>query len=181
MHMRHDALCAAAEFVLAVEFFARNENGLLATVGEIIASPGASNVIPGQVRLSLDVRHAQDAVRQNSCDALKQCAEENAAGRGVIVNWELVHETDAVACDRRLTETLEAAAKAHQKQALLLTSGAGHDAATMAAITPVTMLFVRCRGGISHHPAETVTTDDVRVAIAVMNDYLQSLDGDNTP
>src|SRR5688572_9136309 len=175
MPLRHDALCAAAEFVLAVETFARSEEGLVATVGEIVASPGASNVIPGQVRLSLDLRHAQDAVRQRSCDSLKMYAEENAAERGVIVNWEMVQEIDAVACDRRLTDSLEEAVKPHQRQALRLTSGAGHDAATMAVITPVTLLFVRCRGGISHHPAETVTTDDLRVAIAVMNDFLQAL------
>lgn len=175
MGLRHDALCAASEFVLNVEAFARNHDDLVATVGEIVASPGASNVIPGQVHLSLDVRHAEDAVRQRSCDELKMYAEESAAERDMIMNWEWVQQTDAVICDPLLTKALGDAVKHHQKETLLMTSGAGHDAAAMAAITPVTMLFVRCRGGISHHPAETVTTDDTHVAIAVMSDFLQEL------
>ena len=175
MNLRHDALCAASEFVLAVEAFAQNRGGLVATVGEISVSPGASNVIPGQVHHSLDVRHADDAVRQRACDELKTRADEIATERGVTMNWELVHQTSAVLCDRRLTKALNDAVNRHQKVVPLLMSGAGHDAVVMSAVTPVTMLFVRCKGGISHHPAESVTTDDVRIAIAVMNDFLQEL------
>jgi allantoate deiminase len=175
MHLRHDALCAASELVLAVEAFAQRHRGLVATVGEIAASPGASNVIPGRVQLSLDVRHATDAVRRLAGDELKTRAEEIAAERGVIMNWEWVHQTGAVTCDRRLTKSLNDVVERHQKEAPWLTSGAGHDAAAMAAIAPVTMLFVRCKGGISHHPAESVTMDDVRMAFAVMNDFLQEL------
>lgn len=176
MSSRHDALCAAAEFVLAVESLAQSRGGLVATVGEIAALPGASNVIPGEARLSLDMRHPDDAVRLRACEELKKRAEEIAAGRGVQVRWELVHETAAVVCDQRLTAVLNEAVKRHQKESPLLTSGAGHDAAAMAAVCPVAMLFVRCKGGISHHPDESATLEDVRVAIAVMNDFLQQLD-----
>ncbi|MFO1515266.1 MAG: allantoate amidohydrolase [Verrucomicrobiota bacterium] len=175
MNLRRDALTAAAEFVLAVESLAQNRGGLVATVGEIVALPGASNVIPGETRLSLDLRHPDDVVRSKAGEELRQCAEEIAAERGVAVRWELVHQTGAVVCDRRLTLLLENAVKRQQKEAPLLASGAGHDAAAMSALCPVAMLFVRCKGGISHNPAESATGADVAVAIGVMNDFLKSL------
>ena len=172
MNLRQDALTAAAEFILAVESLAQNRGGLVATVGEIAAFPGASNVIPGEARLSLDVRHAEDDVRSKAGGELRQRAEEIAAERGVRLNWETVHESAAVVCDRQLTLRLETAVKRQQKEVPLLTSGAGHDAAAMAAICPVAMLFVRCKGGVSHNPAESASEVDVRVAIGVMNDFL---------
>lgn len=175
MNLRRDALAAAAEFVLAVESVAQNRGGLVATVGEITALPGASNVIPSEARLSLDVRHPDDAVRTKATEELKQRAEEIAAERGLTVKWEMVHQTSAVVCDRHLTLPLETAAKRQQREVPLLTSGAGHDAAEMSAICPVAMLFVRCKGGISHNPAESASEADVRVAIDVMNDFLKQL------
>lgn len=175
MNMRHDALCAAAEFVLAVESLAQNRGGLVATVGEITALPGASNVIPGEVRLSLDVRHPNDVVRERAGDELETLAGEIAAERGVSLNWELVHQANAVVCNRQLTLLLENAVKRYQPEAPLLASGAGHDAAVMAALCPVAMLFVRCKSGISHHPAESASQADVRVAVAVVNDFIAEL------
>ncbi|HMP82381.1 MAG TPA: allantoate amidohydrolase [Verrucomicrobiota bacterium] len=173
MNLRKDALCAAAEFILAVESLGQNRGGLVATVGEIAALPGASNVIPGETKLSLDVRHPDDATRRTACEELKRQADEIATERGVSSRFEVVHQTNAVVCDRRLTLQLEKAAKRHQKEAPLLTSGAGHDAAAMAAICPAAMLFVRCKGGISHNPAELASESDVRVALNVMADFLK--------
>jgi allantoate deiminase len=176
MSMRRDALCAAAEFVLAVESTARSREGLVATVGELSPSPGASNVIPGAVSLSLDVRHPTDSARTAACADLRAQAEAIAARRGSSADWQLVHESGAVTCDRALTASLsEAVQRRHQPQPCLLASGAGHDAAALAAITPVAMLFVRCKGGVSHHPDESVRVEDVRVAIEVMTDFLANL------
>ena len=175
MNLRRDALCAAAEFVLATESLAQTRGGLVATVGEISAAPGASNVIPGEARLSLDVRHPDDPTRIQAGDELRKRAQEIATERGVNLKWEIVHQAGATVCDRKLTLALETAAKKHQAEVPLLTSGAGHDAAAMAAICPVAMLFVRCLGGISHSPAESASEADVRVAVAVMNDFLKSL------
>jgi len=158
-----------------VESLAQNRGGLVATVGEIAALPGASNVIPGEARLSLDLRHPDDSLRVKAGEGLKQRAEEIAVERGVKVTWDQVHQTGAVVCDRRLTVLLENAVKQQQKEAPLLTSGAGHDAAPMSAVCPAAMLFVRCRGGISHHPSESASEADVRVALAVMNDFLKAL------
>jgi allantoate deiminase len=173
MNLRKDALCAAAEFVLAVESLGQNRGGLVATVGEIAALPGATNVIPGEAKLSLDVRHPDDAVREQAAVELKKRAEEIAAERGVTVKWETPHQNRAVICDRRLTTVMENAVKRQQQEVPLLASGAGHDAAAMAVICPVTMLFVRCKGGISHNPAESATEADVAVAIGVMNDFVK--------
>ncbi len=175
MHLRRDALCAAAEFVLAAESLAKNRTGLVATVGEITALPGASNVIPGHVRLSLDVRHPKDAVRQAAVAELKKRATAIAAKRNVGLDWQPVHQTRAVTCDRHLSSLLSKAVKHRQRKLVLLHSGAGHDAAAMADTTPVTMLFVRCKNGISHHPDESASVKDVRIAISVMNDFIRLL------
>lgn len=175
MNLRKDALCAAAEFVLAVEDLAQRRGSLVATVGEIAALPGATNVIPGEVRLSLDVRHPEDARREQATAELQQRAEAIAAERGVTVKWETAHQNRAVICERRFTTLMENAVKRQQREAPLLASGAGHDAAALAALCPVTMLFVRCQGGISHNPAESATESDVAVAIAVLNDFLAGL------
>jgi allantoate deiminase len=181
MNLRRDALCAAAEFISAVETFARSRrsdvagSGLVATVGEIMALPGATNVIPGEVRLSLDVRHAKDSIRKRTVARLKKKAGEIARKRHIKLSVEVVHQSAAVVCDRALSGLLTKAAAQHEKRVPSLPSGAGHDAAAVAAITPVAMLFVRCKGGISHHPDESVRIEDVRTAISVMGDFIKRL------
>jgi allantoate deiminase len=175
MHQRKDALCAAAEFVLAVENLAKKTGGLVATVGEISARPGAGNVIPGKVRLSLDVRHAKDVVRKSACAALKKDALQIARRRKLKSDCELVHETASVNCSETLSKTLGEAVKRRQGKSLRLPSGAGHDAAVMAGIIPAAMLFIRCKNGISHHPDESVKTGDVQIALATMTGCLLSL------
>jgi allantoate deiminase len=175
MALRKDALCAAAEFVLAAESFARGKPGLVVTVGEICARPGASNVIPGEVGLSLDVRHAQDPVRKSAQAALAKAASTIAGRRNLRVSSEVVHEAAAVKCSGKLSALLGSAVQRRQKKLIQMSSGAGHDAAVMAQITPMAMMFIRCKDGISHHPDEAVRTGDVQVALEVMNDFLQSL------
>src|SRR5678815_682783 len=101
-----------------------------------------SNVIPGEVRLSLDVRHAKDPVREKAVAKLKQRAVQIARKREIRCSAEIVHQSPAVACNRHLSNLLTQAAVRHQERVPLLPSGAGHDAAAMAAVTPVAMLFV---------------------------------------
>jgi allantoate deiminase len=177
MALRRDALTAAAEWILAVEALARGAEGLVATVGEARVEPGAGNVIPGRVALSLDVRHAQDAARQAACATLGERAQAIAEARGVAAEWEVVQETAAVTCSPALGDALAAAVRACGHRELRLTSGAGHDAAVMAALTPVTMLFVRCAGGVSHNPAESVAHADVAAAIEVVGRFLHARHG----
>jgi allantoate deiminase len=175
MRLRRDALCAAAEFILAVEDYAARKAGLVATVGQIQAEPNASNVIPGTVTLTLDMRHQTDSVRRAAGAQFQKLTPQIAASRQVKVSAQLVQQTPSVACSRKLSGLLERAAKTHQPQIVRLPSGAGHDAAILARITPAAMLFIRCKGGISHHPDESASRQDVRVALAVLNDFLRLL------
>lgn len=175
MSVRRDALCAAAEFISVVEALGRKSTGLVATVGMLEVRPGASNVIPGEVRLSLDVRHAYDARRRAACAALTKCGQAISGKRKLRFHWEPVSETPAVQCDMRLSGLLVKAVNRYQGRVQRLPSGAGHDAAAIAAITPVAMLFVRCKNGLSHDPAEQASKNDVRLAIAVLAEFLQAL------
>ena len=172
MDGRLDALAAASEFVLAVEAGARAMTGLVATVGQLAVSPGAVNVVPGEVVLSLDVRHPDDLVRAEHLQRLLQRAEDIAKRRGLSVELLLIDQEDSIVCSPRLTSVLARAVRELGHPAIQLASGAGHDAVVMARITEVAMLFVRCKGGISHSPAESVTEDDVAVAIDVLSKFL---------
>jgi len=175
MDSRRDALTAAAQFVLAVEAHAGQQPGLVATVGQLEVRPGASNVIPGQVRLTLDVRHAEDGIREAAVESLAGQVRRIAEQRRLEHFWQPVHSIRSTPCAAPLVGLLKQACAAHVPQVLELASGAGHDAAILAALTPVAMLFVRCREGISHHPDESVQPEDVAVALAVMRDFLRLL------
>jgi allantoate deiminase len=175
MDLRHDALCAAAEFVLQVEHVAQQQPGLVTTVGQLTVQPDASNVIPGEVTISLDVRHGDDTLREQSIEELRERAHQIAAKRRVDINWKTVQESVSVPCAAELADLFGTAIEAQGFPVHRLPSGAGHDAVIMSELTPVAMLFVRCKNGISHNPAESVTTDDVAVAIGVMGRFLEFL------
>jgi allantoate deiminase len=170
MNLRRDALAGAAEFILAAE-----NCGVTATVGKLEIESGASNVIPGKVSLTLDVRDQKDARRLAAVKALQTKAKTIAKRRGLKLIWQLVQQTAAVQCDKTLTQIFSKSVAQHELDVLKLPSGAGHDAAALSAICPVAMLFVRCKKGISHNPAESVKTGDVRVAIEVLADFVQTL------
>jgi allantoate deiminase len=168
MNLRSDALCAAAEFITEVEAYSKKIRGLVATVGTIKALPGASNVISGETSLTLDVRHPDDRVRKSASAKLRNMAGEIARRRGLKVQTDCVHEAISVSCDRKASALLERLSRIHQGRSILLPSGAGHDAAAIAAITSVAMLFVRCKGGISHHPDEFASEKDILVALKIL-------------
>jgi allantoate deiminase len=172
MEGRRDALCAAAEFVLAVEEAARVEPGMVATVGQVAVHPGAGNVIPGEVSLSLDLRHAEDGTRGRAVEDLREKARGIAEGRGVESRWQARQESGAVLTDPNLTALLARAVTDLGHGVERLSSGAGHDAAEVAGIAPVTMLFVRSPGGVSHSPAESVSPEDVAASIEATSRFL---------
>ena len=179
--LRRDALCAASEFILAVEGFASSQDQLVATVGQIAAHPGASNVIPGKVTLSLDVRHPDDAMREAACADLEEEASAIPARRGVQTSWRVLQATASVPCDPNLAGMLARAIEAQNVEIARLASGAGHDAVIMSQLTRVAMLFVRCAGGVSHSPAESVMAADVGTAIATLERFLGLLAGEQQP
>ncbi len=172
MSLRKDALCAAAEFILAAETLARNQAGLVVTVGQINVPHSASNVIPGRAELSLDLRHLDDAIREQARQSLHEQAVRIGLQRRVVLDWQLMQENRTIFCNPRLMHLFEQAIEGAGNPVLTLPSGAGHDGVVMSKLTDVAMLFVRCAGGISHNPAEAVTEEDVAVAIDVLERFL---------
>ena len=170
MSIRSDALAAAAEFILAVETHAQEIACLVATVGRIEASPNASNVIPGDVHLSADIRHAKDAVRENAVGTLLSLAGGIASRRHIHVRPSARADFPAVPMSNALAVALEQAADPYLPHRLV--SGAGHDASVLAAIAPTVMLFVRSPGGVSHHPDESVIASDVAIALQTLRTFL---------
>lgn len=175
MRLRRDTAPAVAEMVLACEDAARSTEGLLATVGKMDVRPGAPNVVAGTGIAFLDVRHADDRIRAEAVASLRQTAEAIGARRGLEMDWDVRLDNPAVAVDDDLTARLEAAAAARGLSAPRLPSGAGHDAVAMAALCPVAMLFVRCAGGLSHHPDEDVAAEDAEAALDVLYDMVCGL------
>lgn len=175
MHLRRDALAAAAEWTLAVESIAREGQNLVATVGKISAQPNAANVIPGHVQLSLDIRHSDDAVRAASLRQLLDRAEAIAARRGIQVACQTLLDQPAIPMDPQLADHLAQALADAGLPLRPMTSGAGHDAMVMATRLPTAMLFLRSPGGLSHHPDEAVRPADVANALHVAFLFLQRL------
>jgi len=165
MNLRHDALAAAAEWIGAVERRALSTTGLVATVGAIQAKPGAMNVIAGETRLSLDVRHRHDETRNAAVDYLVQLAEDVAKHRGLRVQCAVLMDQRAVPMDTFLVSQVEQAVSKAGCEPYRMVSGAGHDAMILAEKVPAAMIFLRTPGGISHDPAESVEVGDVTKAI----------------
>lgn len=177
MSHRKDALVAAAEWMVRVETLTREQGGnRVATVGTLRCAPGAVNVIPGDVTLTLDIRGPHDQSLDALLDTLLNEAQAIASRRQLRFSAEEFYRIAATACDSGLQQVLSEAVQAVQGRSLTLPSGAGHDAIAMAERWPSAMLFVRCKGGISHHPAESVTADDVALAIAAYSRAVSALD-----
>ena len=176
MDARRDALLAAAEWALAVEAQGLATDGLVATVGRLAVAPGAANVIPGLAVASLDLRHPDNETRHSAIAALIARAGEIAARRGVTAVWAKHTDNAAVAFSPRLQSLLaQAVEQTTGAAAPRLASGAGHDAAPLARVTEVSMLFLRCRDGISHNPAESVACADVAAAVAALDRFVDLL------
>ena len=165
MHLRYDAIAGAAEWITAVEREANKVPGLVATVGAIEAQPGATNVIAGEARLTLDVRHGLDQVRTRAVENLIREGEEIAKRRGLSIRQNIVLSQSAVAMDPFLIHEIERAIREAGCEPHHVVSGAGHDAMILAEKVPAAMIFLRTPGGISHDPAESVAIEDVAKAI----------------
>jgi allantoate deiminase len=174
MPLRHDPFSAAAEIALAVERLARSDGEAVATVGRVSVEPRAANVIPGRVSISIDVRHPDDARRAGLLGGVREIVAAAAGERGVEAHIEVVHDERSVPCDEILTGRLRRAAIGIGLQPPALPSGAGHDAVVLAELMPAAMLFVRCRDGISHNPAESVAVEDVAAAVAVLTEVVRT-------
>lgn len=176
MPLRRDALTGAAEMLLAAERIARAAaSDLVATVGRLEVRPNASNVIPGGVAFSLDVRAGNAERRDRGAAAILSACAAIAEARGLELAVERTNDLPASPCDPDLMARMDAACAQAGQPVRRLVSGAGHDAMVMAALCPTAMLFVRCRGGVSHNPAEHVDPADVEIALAVMLNFMENL------
>jgi allantoate deiminase len=175
MHLRRDALSAAAEWISNVEALAQKTEDLVATVGRISVEPNVGNVVPGVARVSLDVRHATDSIRTQAVEGLLAKAHAIAARRGLSVAHSGRFEEPSVPMDDRLTSLLADAVKAAGFPVKTMHSGAGHDALVMAGRLPTAMLFLRSPGGVSHHPDEAAREEDVEASLLVAEEFLQRL------
>jgi allantoate deiminase len=176
MGSRRDALAAAAEMVLAVEHVASSERDVVATVGGIETRPGAPNVIPGRAEFSVDLRSPTDGLRARSLERLHEALDDIAGRRGVQAQPVIQYQTPAVTLDQRVIDAVDEAMRLCGHPPMQLPSGAGHDAMILAKRWPAGMLFVRCKDGISHNPAESITTADADAAIRVLIETLRCLD-----
>jgi allantoate deiminase len=175
MNARRDALAGAAEWITRVEQLARDTNGLVATVGRIHATPGASNVIPASCEVSLDIRHADDSTRTTAVAGALDHARAIASMRGLSARWVTHLDQPSVSMDTQFVELLQRVVAAQGFPVHRVDSGAGHDAMVMAGRMPAAMLFLRSPGGISHHPDENVLEDDVAAALTVGRSLLHEM------
>jgi allantoate deiminase len=173
MILRRDALAAAAECVLAIEHIGRDALDLVATVGKLETLPGAINVIPGEVTFTVDVRAPKDELRSRAVRQIRAGIEEICRKRKIGVKIEGLQEQPVTACAPWLMAQMDAAVAAEGLQARRLPSGAGHDGMAMHEIADIAMLFVRCRAGISHHPAEAISEADAGTGARVLERFIR--------
>ena len=172
MTMRRDALAAAAEMILMVEARAGAESDLVATVGRLLLTSPAANVIAGEASFSIDVRAPTDAAREAAVRDIEAAIGAIAAKRGVEASVAFNYHAPAAACDEGLMRGLAGAIAGQGTKVRALPSGAGHDAMSFRGRFPLAMLFVRCKGGISHNPAEYAAPEDIAVAVRVLADFI---------
>ena len=165
MRLRADALAGAAELVVAVETLARETEGLLATVGMLRVYPGVANAVPGSVEMSLEFRSADDGVRAGAGERAVETAEDIASRRGLSVRSERTYSQSAVACSSDLVDIFVRAIGDVGGSGMSLASGATHDTSAMADLCSVGMLFLACRGGVSHNPGEHASAADMGLGV----------------
>jgi allantoate deiminase len=176
MTMRRDALAGAAECVVAIESQCRKDLGLVGTVGVIGAEPGAVNVIPGRTSFTLDMRSADDGHRNQAVSLASETIARIAKQRGLTPTIEKTYEQSTTPCAGWLQVQIAAAIARHGQRPLSLPSGAGHDGMAIAPIADIGMIFVRCRGGVSHHPDEHVSLEDVTAGASVLLDVIENFE-----
>jgi allantoate deiminase len=175
MNLRQDALTAASECVLAIEARGRATPELVATVGSLACKPGATNVIPGDVSFTIDVRSPRDEERLAAVADILAAIKRICAGRNVGVAINKVHEGPVAHSAEWLQAQIRAAIAAEDIPVRDLPSGAGHDGMAIIDLpTDICMLFVRCKGGISHNPLESITPEDADISARVFLRFIEN-------
>jgi allantoate deiminase len=175
MNLRRDAFAGAAEIALMVEKLARDfaSDKMVATVGKMDVRPGAANIIPGVARFTLDLRTESDKARKEAVDRFEREAVSIANRRNLGIAIDPIHRIETTPCDASLQQQLAQAVIALGAKPIKIPSGAGHDGLMMSKLCPIAMLFVRCKGGVSHNPAEYASPDDMGIAIAALVKFIE--------
>ncbi len=176
---RKDALCAAAELILAVENAARSSGAVdtVGTVGVCDVFPGAVNSIPSRVRITLDVRDTDLARRDGVLGTIERAAQAISAKRKVLIQSELVNADAPTDCASKVREALADSCREHGFAFLEMVSRAYHDSLFMSRIAPTGMLFIPCRNGYSHRPDEFAAPEDIARGALVLAETLARLSG----
>ncbi len=177
MTLRRDALVGAAQCIAGIERLCTGAADLVGTVGAIQAEPGAGNVIPGHVEFTIDIRSAEDTRRTSAVEAVVAHMQDVCKQRKLQLQIDTVHSESSEECDDELIGHICQAIGTCQSRALKLTSGAGHDVMVMAHLTPSGLIFVRCAGGISHNPAESITLEDAALGAEVLLQTVMKVSG----
>lgn len=175
MPLRRDALAGAAECILAAESLAKSQPPLVITVGKIQVHPGASNSIPQTATFTIDLRHPDDDARRQSLAELHETFHQIANARSLRFDWQPVQDNNATPCDPDLTNRLLDSLESITGSRRTLASGAGHDGVVISRICPIAMLFIRCRDGLSHHPDEFASQEDIGTSIDILTHFLKSI------
>jgi allantoate deiminase len=170
--MRKDALVGTGEMLQAIERIALQYESLVATVGKLSVYPGASNVIPGSVEGTLDIRCIVDERKHEAMERIIEECQRICQRRGLTCDFQKIMEFPAVLCSSRFINIIQSVLEEHEMKPVQLVSGAGHDAMAIASLTDIGMIFVRCKDGLSHHPGEAVTLEDMKKGASVLLDVV---------
>ena len=182
MNLRHDALCGASKIILGIEEIAsmQEEPPVVGTVGVVEVTPGAMNVIPGAVKLGVDIRSISKAARNSVVTLVKEFIDITAEKRGLSYTIETIAQDHPVEMHPAMIREIEEAVKSVGVEYMTMPSGAGHDAMHWAEAVPTGMIFIPCRDGISHNPAEFAEMDDIVTGAAVLDKVLRKLSLEET-
>lgn len=182
MNLRHDALCGASKIILGIEEIAsmQEEPPVVGTVGVVEVTPGAMNVIPGAVKLGVDIRSISEVARNSVVTLVEEFIDITAEKRGLSYTIETIAQDHPVEMHPAMIREIEEAVKSVGVEYMTMPSGAGHDAMHWAEVVPTGMIFIPCRDGISHNPAEFAEMDDIVTGAAVLDKVLRKLSLEET-
>ena len=182
MKLRHDALCGASKIILGIEEIAsmQEEPPVVGTVGVVEVIPGAMNVIPGAVKLGVDIRSISKVARDSVVTLIKEFIDVICEKRGLSYTIEPIAQDHPVAMHPAMIREIEGAVKAVDVEYMTMPSGAGHDAMHWANVVPTGMIFIPCREGISHNPAEFADLADIITGAKVLDTVLRKLSLETT-
>lgn len=175
MHVRQDALVGAAEVIRLVDALCRDTEELVGVVGKIENAPNGVNVIPQATTLFIELRSPKDEIRRHARKQLLEQIKAHLIPHRLTFDAQLIYEQAAVQCSGWLKQELEYAIGESGVTPRVLFSGAGHDGLAMQSLCDIGMLFLRCTGGVSHHPDEAVLPGDLSVVVEVLVNVCRNL------